>query len=84
MLQEVTLCSDDEDVHDWMLEAEGDFKVRSCYELFLRGVVPVSIFHVETLKALESLWKAKVPPKLKFFGWRVLLNQIATKNKLLK
>ncbi|XP_058764822.1 uncharacterized protein LOC131638284 [Vicia villosa] len=84
MLSEVKLSRDSEDSHNWKMTEEGTFTVKSCFgsisaELNVGDMVDEAI-----LKALNFLWKTKAPAKLSFFGWRVILNRIATKDQLIK
>ncbi|XP_058766423.1 uncharacterized protein LOC131640023 [Vicia villosa] len=84
LLPEVSLCSEVDDGYEWTLSGEGCFSVHSCYELFLSGAYADSVCQEETANALVSLWKVEAPPELLFFGWRVLLNRMATKDQLFK
>ncbi|XP_058768826.1 uncharacterized protein LOC131642615 [Vicia villosa] len=36
------------------------------------------------VKAVKHLWKVKAPPKVIFFGWRIIHNRLATKDQLIK
>ncbi|XP_058775790.1 uncharacterized protein LOC131650065 [Vicia villosa] len=75
-------CNGAEDVHTWMLSGDGRFTVRSFYELFFPEFAVGDSINEDVARALVSLWKLEAPPKLQFFGWRVLLNCIATKDQL--
>lgn len=83
MLQEVILDITIDDIHEWNMEADRVFKVRSCYNLLMHYVTAAPLHQEVTVKALRELWKTQAPPKLKFFGWRVLINRIYSKDNLI-
>ncbi|XP_058726276.1 uncharacterized protein LOC131597605 [Vicia villosa] len=71
------------DIFSWNATLEGVFSVKSCYNLFkarLSGP-PISPLIV---KSVKHLWKVKAPPKVMFFGWRIIHNRLATKDQLIK
>lgn len=80
----ISLSRDAEDSYFWMLLGEGFYSVYSCYTLFLVEEGAMSVFQEDVVKALNNMWKIEAPTKLIFFGWRVLLNRIATKDQLYK
>src|SRR4051794_9667161 len=60
------------------------FTVKSCYELISAEVNVGVVVDEAILKALNIVLKIEAPAKLLCFGWRVILNRITTKDKLIK
>ncbi|XP_058769485.1 uncharacterized protein LOC131643311 [Vicia villosa] len=83
-LEGSSLNRDEADIHEWRLTEDGIFSVKSCYVLLFKGLMRAPTCQGDTARAVESLWKVEAPAKLKFFGWRVLINRIASKDNLIK
>ncbi|XP_058754371.1 uncharacterized protein LOC131627546 [Vicia villosa] len=71
------------DSFGWRKESSGVFSVSSCYKIFKEKLSspPLDNF---TVLALSQLWNIKVPSKILFFGWRCIINKLATKDLLVK
>lgn len=62
----------------WVYTKNGQYSVRSAYYNELHAVKagnPSTSFG-HTPQVSQQLWKAKVPPKVKLFGWKMLHNGI--------
>ncbi|KAL2926785.1 hypothetical protein RDABS01_028375, partial [Bienertia sinuspersici] len=63
-----------EDGCAWFYSKDGDYNVKSGYQVALRqrreGSAPTS--RQENEKMWKCLWSANVPPKIKIFGWKAL------------
>ncbi|CAN1146778.1 Putative ribonuclease H protein At1g65750 [Linum perenne] len=64
----------------WHYESTGNFIVRSCYR-HLRAITNSHNHPVDnsTKKMWKWLWQLDLPPKIKFFLWRVCRNALPTK-----
>lgn len=77
--------SNAEDRIAWHYERNGIFTVRSAYKLVasIQGQtqrIPSSSSSEPNARSIwDLIWKAKVPPKVRIFGWRVATNTLATK-----
>src|SRR4051812_49216630 len=66
----------------WFAEPDNSFTVRSCYTLF-------NFFHLPRgpdlflVRVFSLIWKLEIPIKIKFFGWRCLLDRLPTRDLLL-
>uniref|UniRef100_A0A803LLX0 Reverse transcriptase zinc-binding domain-containing protein n=1 Tax=Chenopodium quinoa TaxID=63459 RepID=A0A803LLX0_CHEQI len=70
----------------WHFTKSGDFSVRSAYHAALgatneNSISSSSLNHDTTL---SYLWAAKLPPKIKHFGWRALRNALPVRSNLKK
>ncbi|XP_058783163.1 uncharacterized protein LOC131657821 [Vicia villosa] len=65
----------------WNLCDDGVFTVSSCYERFKEKLSGPPLCHAK-VTALGHLWKIKSPSKILFFGWRLILEKLATKDQL--
>jgi len=65
------------DMWKWKEEGEGIYTVRSAYNR-LQGTHDGGENRV-----FEILWKMRVPPKVQVLGWRLFLDKLPTKTKLL-
>lgn len=65
------------------LTADGSFSVKSCFLRF-REKLSTPPLHDSLMKAANHLWKVKGPSKILHFGWRIILNRLATKDNLHK
>ncbi|XP_058734311.1 uncharacterized protein LOC131606012 [Vicia villosa] len=81
--QGVRVYGDGEDTFVWSAEACGVFTVSSCYNRFRKNLSGPPIDNI-TVVALSHLWKVNAPPKILLFGWRFIINKIATKDLLVK
>ncbi|XP_058747098.1 uncharacterized protein LOC131620094 [Vicia villosa] len=70
-----------EDGFVWNLCADGAFTVSSCYDRFKEKLSGPPL-NQATVSALDYLWKTKSPSKILFFGWRLILEKLATKDQL--
>ena len=84
------LRSDTKNCIAWHPEKNGIFSVRSAYKL-----AASSLHHDQSNPSSSSreagdrsiwdlIWKAKVPKKVRIFGWRVATNTLATKKNKFK
>ncbi|XP_058734089.1 uncharacterized protein LOC131605797 [Vicia villosa] len=81
-LQQYQLEQNVEDSYGWQHDTENVFTVKSCVKMLndsKESYLPAAL-----LKPINKLWEIKVPPSLLMFGWRFLLNRIATKEQLFK
>ncbi|XP_058764151.1 uncharacterized protein LOC131637569 [Vicia villosa] len=62
---------------------DGIFSIQSCFVWFSTFLSHPPL-PAEIATTLNHLWKAKVPSKLHFFGWRVIHNKMSTKDQLKK
>lgn len=69
----------------WHYEKNGIFSVRSAYKLAASSQGQVSLkpssssSQAHDRSIWDIIWKAKVPPKVRIFGWRIATNSLATK-----
>ncbi|CAN0839801.1 hypothetical protein LINGRAHAP2_LOCUS2670, partial [Linum grandiflorum] len=64
----------------WHWDSKGRFSVRSCYMKLNDDGRDLSIASSTTfVKTWKWLWALAIPPKIKFFLWRLCHNAIATK-----
>ncbi|XP_058742524.1 uncharacterized protein LOC131614996 [Vicia villosa] len=82
-LQHISVEQDVNDEFCWALTADGAFSVKSCFDRFKEKLSSPPL-DAATVLAINHLWKFKVPSKLLCFGWRVILDRIATKDQLFK
>ncbi|CAN1144884.1 Putative ribonuclease H protein At1g65750 [Linum perenne] len=69
----------------WHFESSGNFSVRSCYRHLRAMTVPHNQpADVSTTKLWKWLWQLDLPPKIKYFLWRVCRNAVPTKSGLLR
>ena len=77
--------TDTKDRVAWHHERNGVFSVRSAYKLAASLKTHAaqepssSSGEVQDRSIWDNIWKAKVPPKVKIFGWRVATSSLATK-----
>ncbi|XP_058775310.1 uncharacterized protein LOC131649567 [Vicia villosa] len=69
------------DVIVWPFENSKNFSVKSLYKLLNHSVRGVDVDN-QRAEGLRNVWRAAVPSKLKFFGWRLLLDILATRAQL--
>lgn len=62
----------------WPLEENGRFSVKSCYRALSKD------FREEDKVYWSSIWRLKIPPKVKVFFWQVCSECIPTKDLLVK
>lgn len=58
---------------------ENSFSTASNYTWIYSFNKGGSITEPLVLKGLSNVWRSKAPSKIQFFGWRILLNRLATK-----
>jgi ribonuclease HI len=77
--------SNTQDCIAWHLEKNGIFTVKSAYKLAVRlsqqnRIEGSSSSGFDGDRNLwDNIWKSKVPPKVRVFGWRVATDSLATK-----
>jgi hypothetical protein len=77
--------TDTKDCIAWNPEINGQFTVRSAYRLAVslsqqcRGDESSSSAPNGCRRIWDSIWKSKVPPKVRVFAWRVATDSLATK-----
>jgi hypothetical protein len=74
-LQGVTLMPQHEDKIIWMHTVDCNYTASSAYKIQFAGMV--------TSMAATTIWKAKAPPRCRFFTWLMLQNRIWTAARLL-
>jgi hypothetical protein len=74
-LENITLIESEPDSITWVLSPDGTYSAKSAYDLHFLG-------QTKCLTASQT-WKAKAPPKCKFFIWLMLQNRIWTAARLL-
>ena len=70
MLRGVTLNPLQSDRFIWRWSADGKYFASSAYRAFFAGLT--------TLLGAQELWKARTPPRVKFFAWLALHNRLWT------
>lgn len=55
------------DNFEWMLNAFGDYNVRSCYDLFFL-CNQHCVFEEYVVLALKEMWSSKIPSKIHIFS----------------
>jgi hypothetical protein len=79
-----------EDLLAWHYERTGEFLVKSVYRLaynILNGTrwrASASSAHDHTRNVWKGIWNAKIPSKVKIFGWRLASDNLATKKNKFK
>ncbi|CAN1164788.1 Putative ribonuclease H protein At1g65750 [Linum perenne] len=69
----------------WHFESSRNFSVRSCYRHLRAMTIPHNQPADESTKKLwKWLWQLDLPPKIKFFLWRVCRNAVPTKAGLFR
>ncbi|CAN1167475.1 Uncharacterized mitochondrial protein AtMg00310 [Linum perenne] len=68
----------------WHFESSGKYSVRSCYRLLLNNRVPNQPVDQSARKFWKWLWQLDLPPKTRFFVWRICRNAIPTKTRLVR
>ncbi|XP_058763858.1 uncharacterized protein LOC131637292 [Vicia villosa] len=80
----VTQRLDVEDKFVWSSSGQQVFTVKSCYDTF-KSKLSGPPLNTRMVKAFKHLWKVKAPPKILFFGWRIIHNnRLSTKYQLHK
>jgi len=69
-----------EDKIIWKAEKNGSYSVRSAYRIFVTEIADNSHLHVPG--KWSSIWKLKVPPKIRNFVWRVCRGCFPTRARL--
>ncbi|XP_058759850.1 uncharacterized protein LOC131633146 [Vicia villosa] len=72
-----------EDSFSWSLTSSGSFSVKSCYDRFM-AILSGTPMEDNKVKALSYLWKCNAPSRILFFGWRFILDRIATRDQLVR
>ncbi|XP_058734229.1 uncharacterized protein LOC131605960 [Vicia villosa] len=72
-----------EDSFSWSLTSNGIFSVKSCYDRFM-AILSGNPMEAIKVKALSHLWKCLAPSRILFFGWRFILDRIATRDQLVR
>ncbi|CAK8533481.1 unnamed protein product [Lathyrus sativus] len=81
LLAEVNLVQGMEDCVGWPREALNMFCTKSCYRL-LSNESCDSGLDSNSRMALDLLWKTRISLKIKVFGWRMILNRLASRVNL--
>lgn len=70
----------------WALTKDGSFSVKSAYytQLKLSRAGQSSSSNSQVMTIWEKVWKAKVAPKIRTFGWKVLHDSIPVRVNLMK
>ncbi|XP_058775501.1 uncharacterized protein LOC131649761 [Vicia villosa] len=82
LLQDIHLNAAVADVIIWLFDSSKVFTVKSWYALLMQEQGEVDLEDGRK-QGLNWIWGAYVPSKLKFFGWRLLLDRLPTRNHLL-
>ncbi|XP_058726594.1 uncharacterized protein LOC131597954 [Vicia villosa] len=83
LLTDHTPSIDSADAFVWWPNHNGVFSVKSCYNS-LRNRDEEDIMDVQSISVLKVMWQSNIPSKIKIFGWRTMLNRLATKDQLAK
>ncbi|XP_058758447.1 uncharacterized protein LOC131631698 [Vicia villosa] len=83
LLMDVNLNANSEDVIVWPFDVSKCYTVRSGYDL-LQQQQQGGELDICRKQGLEYIWASKVPSKLKFFYWRVILDKLPTRNQLVR
>lgn len=75
----MSLKQNQEDQWVWTADSSVIFSVSSAYRVILDLQYPL-----QHSTFFSVIWKLKVPPKIKFFIWRIALNRVATRDNLRK
>ncbi|KAK9983991.1 hypothetical protein SO802_033516 [Lithocarpus litseifolius] len=70
----------------WTGNKHGTFTIKSAYHIALSMVIPLGEGECSSSSSNSLIWKRiwhqKVPPKLKFFSWRICVNSLPTMENL--
>jgi hypothetical protein len=76
LISNINLVPEQDDDIVWKLTPDGQYSLKSAYELQFMGA---------TLSSMDkTVWKAWAPPKVKFFAWLANQNRIWTADRLTK
>ncbi|CAN1797547.1 Putative ribonuclease H protein At1g65750 [Linum perenne] len=76
---------DTKDKWVWHFDPNGRFSVKSCYRLLKQGRHDAESEAGGWLQGVwKWIWRMNIPPKLKFFSWKVCAELLPTKANLFK
>ncbi|CAM8877661.1 unnamed protein product [Rhodiola kirilowii] len=90
VVKEGAWWNEEENRYVWRGESSGGFSVKSAYKLAVnleklkQPTVGEQSDSNETQRFWRGLWKLKVPPRVKLFGWRLFCDSLPTKRNLMK
>jgi hypothetical protein len=64
----------------WKAEKNGNYSVRSAYRLCVEELIDIS--HLKRSVCWSSIWRLKVPPKVKNLVWRICRGCFLTRARL--
>ncbi|CAN1762563.1 Putative ribonuclease H protein At1g65750, partial [Linum perenne] len=68
----------------WHHDAKGAFTIKSCYRFLKKGGTGAANRPDYQQQEWKWLWRLSMPPKVKFFIWKVCSNLLATRENLIK
>ncbi|CAN1145175.1 Uncharacterized mitochondrial protein AtMg00310 [Linum perenne] len=68
----------------WHFDTNRKFSIRSCYKLLKHGSNDQSESGESQQGEWKWVWQLSLPPKIKFFVWRICSNLVATKVNLMR
>nr|KYP49479.1 hypothetical protein KK1_028760 [Cajanus cajan] len=77
-LQSVKLSEEKFDGWRWKHDSGGSYSVKSAYQVIINQSIYVDF------PMYRYLWSKLIPSKVSSFGWRVILDRITTKKKIIK
>jgi hypothetical protein len=80
-LAAVTLSLED-DCWRWCAEVDGNFSVKSTYNLLVRELIPEEEVEEVWVNVLHHIWDSPAPSKVIAFSWQLLYDRISTRNNL--
>lgn len=81
LLNDISLNRNSLDHPIWCYDSRGCFSVKTCFaKLLQENSYPT--LDESSRESLKWMWEAKVPQKVKLFGWRILQNKVATRDQL--
>ncbi|XP_058732933.1 uncharacterized protein LOC131604515 [Vicia villosa] len=83
VLDGLRVATNEVDRFVWPYDSSNIFSVKSCYALMARELGE-AVMDENSRQVLDIMWGAKVPSKLKVFGWRLIQDRLPTKNLLLR
>lgn len=87
-IESIRKCSINKSLEDkliWHFDKTDNYTVKSGYKVFLNSKIDGIASSSNSMeKVWNSLWKLKIPSKIKLFCWKALNNTLPTKLNLLK
>ncbi|CAN1318107.1 LINE-1 retrotransposable element ORF2 protein [Linum perenne] len=68
----------------WHFDSKGLFSIKSCYNLLKNGRRDLRAADGSTNREWKWIWQLSIPPKVKFFAWRIVSNLLPTKENMMR